>query len=329
MTTFNTTVLILTIITFQLFASRAAALPTVSDIGQLTDRFLPTLKNTVIPPGDNLQIYAFLETTDSPDSPSIGVTARQGDKILPLDRFQIPGLDNFYWGFLDFDPSLTGAWEIIPTDSTGTGPSAFTNALAEPELVPYVESITPQGSPRGASVEWTLPDLTDFDVEFVAVRIVQVMPRSEVFFTDFPFPATSFEPPPEILQYGVEYVYNIELHDVEGLTENRSVAQSQPFRYALPGDFNYDGSVDVADYVVWRKDLGTLHSQSHYDIWRANFGASLYPGSGTALPSAGPLSATVPEPASLLILLLAVLLILVRRCDIRSVFRPGSPQRWC
>jgi hypothetical protein len=66
----------------------------------------------------------------------------------------------------------------------------------------------------------------------------------------------------------------------------------------VPGDFNFDGTVDAGDYVTWRNGLGTLYTQSHYDIWRANFGASLGAGSGSALPSAEPLSAAVPEPAT-------------------------------
>jgi hypothetical protein len=66
----------------------------------------------------------------------------------------------------------------------------------------------------------------------------------------------------------------------------------------VPGDFNFDGTVDAADYVAWRKGIGTLYSPSHYDIWRTNFGSSLGPGSGSALPSAAPLSAAVPEPAA-------------------------------
>src|SRR5262249_15044183 len=40
----------------------------------------------------------------------------------------------------------------------------------------------------------------------------------------------------------------------------------------LPGDFNYDGTVDAADYVVWRKGLGTTYTQSDYDTWRSHFG---------------------------------------------------------
>jgi hypothetical protein len=64
----------------------------------------------------------------------------------------------------------------------------------------------------------------------------------------------------------------------------------------LPGDFNNDGAVDAADYVVWRKNFSG--DQAMYDAWRANFGSSLGPGSGAVLPSAAPLSAAVPEPAT-------------------------------
>jgi hypothetical protein len=75
----------------------------------------------------------------------------------------------------------------------------------------------------------------------------------------------------------------------------------------VPGDFNFDGTVDAADYVVWRKNDGT---PSGYNAWRAHFGASFGPGSGSALPSADPLSAAVPEPATwLLVMALAGLCI--------------------
>ena len=51
----------------------------------------------------------------------------------------------------------------------------------------------------------------------------------------------------------------------------------------LPGDFNNDGTVDAADYVVWRKGLSTAtYTPAAYNVWRANFGASLGVGSGGA-----------------------------------------------
>jgi microcystin-dependent protein len=64
---------------------------------------------------------------------------------------------------------------------------------------------------------------------------------------------------------------------------------------SVPGDFNFNGVVDAADYVFWRKGLGTTYSQSDYTLWRANFGKSPQ-GDGTA----GELSfnSEVPEPTT-------------------------------
>ena len=74
---------------------------------------------------------------------------------------------------------------------------------------------------------------------------------------------------------------------------------------ALPGDFNFDGTVDAADYVTWRKDPNG--TQAQYDAWRAHFGQPASGvGSGSALPSAGLLSATAPEPTTLAMLILAM-----------------------
>ncbi|HEY3393537.1 MAG TPA: LamG-like jellyroll fold domain-containing protein [Lacipirellulaceae bacterium] len=63
---------------------------------------------------------------------------------------------------------------------------------------------------------------------------------------------------------------------------------------SLEGDFNGDGKVDAADYVVWRKTDG---SQPGYVAWRANFGR-------TAGASAAA-SAAVPEPGMVGLILLA------------------------
>jgi hypothetical protein len=64
----------------------------------------------------------------------------------------------------------------------------------------------------------------------------------------------------------------------------------------LAGDHNRDGTVDAADYVAWRKGLGTAFSQSSYDVWRARFGGA--GGSGSMSDAA------VPEPACSLLLIL-------------------------
>ncbi|HEX2477215.1 MAG TPA: hypothetical protein VHK01_20840 [Lacipirellulaceae bacterium] len=76
----------------------------------------------------------------------------------------------------------------------------------------------------------------------------------------------------------------------------------------VPSDYNGDGVVDAADYVVWRKYDG---SQAGYDLWRANFGATV--GSGAEASS----NAAVPEPTTLFIVLvgtLATSIANVRQC---------------
>lgn len=54
----------------------------------------------------------------------------------------------------------------------------------------------------------------------------------------------------------------------------------------LDGDFNHDNRVDGADYVVWRKGLGTTFNSNDYNTWRAHFGESMGAGSlgGGAVP---------------------------------------------
>jgi pectate lyase len=64
--------------------------------------------------------------------------------------------------------------------------------------------------------------------------------------------------------------------------------------YGIPGDFNADTKVDSADYVVWRKGLGTTYMSADYDVWRTQFGQNIGSGSGAGTGSA------VPEPSSIL-----------------------------
>jgi len=46
---------------------------------------------------------------------------------------------------------------------------------------------------------------------------------------------------------------------------------------------------------VWRKGLGTTHTQADYDVWTAHFGETAGSGSGGIMASQN----AVPEPASL------------------------------
>lgn len=88
---------------------------------------------------------------------------------------------------------------------------------------------------------------------------------------------------------------------------------------AMPGDYNADGFVNLADYTVWRDNLGadagTLVNdpntgpigQAQYATWKSNF--------GTALPPFAALAAeTVPEPSTCVLLTMFALAI-TGRCQ--------------
>jgi hypothetical protein len=70
-------------------------------------------------------------------------------------------------------------------------------------------------------------------------------------------------------------------------TANFGGTRFNAFELSLLGDYNGDGKVNAADYVLWRKTDGT---PAGYNAWRSNFGASVSAGSSSSVASA------VPEP---------------------------------
>ena len=84
----------------------------------------------------------------------------------------------------------------------------------------------------------------------------------------------------------------------------------------LEGDFNDDGTVDAADYTIWRDNLGgdasTLNGNGDgdsdvdiddYNLWAGNFGAS----------SSSSAASAVPEPTAALLMLCGVAGLVTRR----------------
>ncbi len=95
-----------------------------------------------------------------------------------------------------------------------------------------------------------------------------------------------------------------------GAGTNSQITLNKPAS-GVNGDYNNDGKVDAGDYVMWRKNsgtnnalvndngLGTPIGPSHYTLWQSNFGKP--PGSGSLVEGG-----TVPEPATLLLVLMGV-----------------------
>ena len=67
----------------------------------------------------------------------------------------------------------------------------------------------------------------------------------------------------------------------------------------IPGDYNQNGVVGEADFVLWRKTIGTNNAlandliggtigTAHYDQWRSHFGQTSGSGAGTVVNDAVP-----------------------------------------
>jgi hypothetical protein len=93
-------------------------------------------------------------------------------------------------------------------------------------------------------------------------------------------------------------------------------ATATPAYAQLWGDYNANGKVDTADYIIYQQNLWTTHTipndttpgwvmPDDHDVWSQNFGAT----------SGGAGQGTVPEPSSLLMcaFLTALMPVLWRR----------------
>jgi hypothetical protein len=78
------------------------------------------------------------------------------------------------------------------------------------------------------------------------------------------------------------------------------------------GDYNRNGTVDAADYAVWRDTLNQagpnlaadgdndgMVDNDDYGVWRSHFGQTAGSGAGASA------NATVPEPSTLMLMFLA------------------------
>jgi glucose/arabinose dehydrogenase len=102
----------------------------------------------------------------------------------------------------------------------------------------------------------------------------------------------------------------------------------------LPGDYNANGSVDAADYIVWRDTLGRSEGplaadgsgpngerdgvvdQWDYEFWRSNFGAAIDDPVGQA-------SSVIPEPTAAMLAAMSAAALSTRRRTARVSNRAG------
>jgi autotransporter-associated beta strand protein len=88
----------------------------------------------------------------------------------------------------------------------------------------------------------------------------------------------------------------------------------------LPGDFNSDGAVDAADYVLWRKQLGSPYTETHYNTWRSNYAE----GDGGSGLGGDSVHFNVPEPMNVVLLITAAYTLLLHWSNAQRCRPPRS-----
>jgi hypothetical protein len=110
-----------------------------------------------------------------------------------------------------------------------------------------------------------------------------------------------------------------ETNNVTQILLNLTIPEPQ----ILPGDYNQDGTVNAADYAVWRNTIGATVAMgdgadgdgdgkvtaADYDVWKLRYGNTE---SGAGAVSGGVFPNQVPEPVGLGVIAMFLMAIVVR-----------------
>ncbi|HEY2761513.1 MAG TPA: hypothetical protein VGI75_12240 [Pirellulales bacterium] len=218
-----------------------------------------------------------------------GITPNAGSNRYNAANWSFPNIDAgdyFTWtitpaaGYqIDFT-SLAGMWQ-----RSSTGPKNYVLETSRDGFASQISSGGISGSGSASAYSVDLSSLQDVDS---AIEI-------------------------RLLAYGgtgASGTFSINDFEFDGVVE-QSTGGTTP----MSGDYNGDGVVDAADYVVWRASSadgtallnetvspGTT-DQADFDEWRANFGNPQVTGGGASLHSTG---VAVPEPSSAFLITIAI-----------------------
>jgi hypothetical protein len=207
--------------------------------------------------------------------------------IASLNRLE----DNY--NFLDQYAKHIGV-DFIPGVSPGYNDTAVRNGNAPSPryLVDAAYGPTTQGSTLSEMLDRVALPHTDPDVDdLIMVNSFNEWHEDTQIEPTIISPMTKTDDTPSGMGYTAGYYYEGYGNLYLNILREKTLTQ-------IPGDFNGDGKVDAADYVVWRKTDG---SQLGYNAWRSHFGVGT--GAGAALSSG---VASVPEPASIVLIALGL-----------------------
>jgi hypothetical protein len=267
------------------------------------------------PPGDTVMWGRddgnwFKSTPGAEGDKGIHVGYEFGDPFFANEGSARIRWENNVAGINGTNPTVTGSDGRI---LEGLGVSATPGAGGDVGTVATPQGTTPDGpggdfsSAEPATLRMEIIRLADGRVEIASFINGTEILRDDIKTTDtgydllgppaFSYDYVAFRP-------SADFDYAIDNFKVEVI--NASVA--------VPGDYNGNGKVDAADYVVWRNGgpllnevdtPGTINA-ADYTEWRLRFGN---PGSGSAL------AAAVPEPTTGALLAGGLVMLMIARRD--------------
>lgn len=228
---------------------------------------------------------------------TLDFTYRGGMQLAPTT--DVYSVNN---GAVDFDETLD-SWRSFTADgdpATDASRNAFLNSGKISQLGSLTNVVNPSGIlGAGAPVTFSAPSLTSL----VQGWVDGTLSNLGLLLLN---PATITGPPAGPADIMARYATHESSMSLNGGNSNLggTVLNWAPPQLiisygaaGLTGDYNGNGKVDAADYVLWRNDPASFGgTPAGYNTWRGNFGTGA--GSGSALGGSA-----VPEPAMWILLL--------------------------
>ncbi len=193
------------------------------------------------------------------------------DPLLPENtEYTIVGFTTI--NFFDYDIGLPPA-KKAHTPPTSSNPNLI---AAYQRMSDIWDTFWPADQPWGFSDTITPPDAEPFEA---SCHMVKGMQNCQQGLLSVPLAnSTAASPSPSVTPAPTPWIE----------PTPTPTAEPTPEPTPIPGDYNCDGSVDLADYTVWRNNLGSQDGtpcsgdgdadgdvdSDDYNIWKGNFGAT-------------------------------------------------------
>jgi hypothetical protein len=223
--------------------------------------------------------------------------------------YQFTALAGWTPAIADDDANLASPRPLrIPTDLPNTSITHGTNSYAvNDDLAQYPQTMgsatsSPVTANPAGGFDWSFEASFPWEALEETPADILAAPRNGIFGF-----GVAYNDDDDMAGRDNQYMWATTLNDLWNVSASFPDVQLVEAP-SLPGDYNADGSVDAADYVLWRDNPTAFGGDpAGYTTWRTNFDRTA--GSGSGLGAQTP----TPEPGTILLLLLLTTPWLLRR----------------